>query len=758
MAVLTLLLFLGTVNNATATETKNPNSLISINKISTKVENGQTTAFIQANGQLVYKSFALHNPERLVVDIKGVRNTFSSNAIAVTSNLVDRVRIGEQQDGDVRIVFDLKEACAYNFQPTGEGLLVHFAVNKTAIKSAVAKDAPANKASDTAKADKAVGKKAPKTNDTPPAAPPDTTGLVSNVNSTPIASEKGRERTAVAKDTKDAKEATSAEERPTAAVPAVKGPNPRSMRAAARAASAKTPTATTTTAVDDTTPQFDAPSGNLRFGDLGYVGEPIVIDITEVEINELLRFISDSYGENFILDKSVDRVSITLKVNGVPWNQVLESIFRANQLSFIREGMIVRIATLEALAAEQDKQRQIEEAKLNNIPKVSKFFRLKYTRLAGGGAAGTGSVANLGGASAGGFGATGIIGIIRKTLSKVGEVDADPRTNQLIITDIPQKIEAVEELIAKLDVPEPQVEIEARVVLANRTFMRAVGNQIFAAATQSRGPEGRLGPSALINTSPGASVDLQRPIRTDNSVMNNNVPRPGSATSLNTFLPVMASGLNGAGNTVLGLTTGVLGTSLLSTAISLSEQKGIAKTISAPRVTVQNNTSADITSGTQIAVQTEVNNTVTTNFVTAALRLNVTPQIADEGNVLLRIVVENNSVDRSLRTNGGTPSINTQRAETLVLVPDGGTTILGGINLDTESNVTVRTPGLARVPFLGELFKRRSVDRNSQELLFFVTPRIYRPETVGAISAPPSPSPTANTTTAPVSATTGGER
>ena len=105
----------------------------------------------------------------------------------------------------------------------------------------------------------------------------------------------------------------------------------------------------------------------------------------------------------------------------------------------------------------------------------------------------------------------------------------------------------------------------------------------------------------------------------------------------------------------------------------------------------------------------------------------------------MRIVVENNSVDRSLRTTGGTPSISTQRAETLVLVPDGGTTILGGINIDTEASVSTRTPGIARVPFLGELFKRRQLDRNSQELLFFVTPRIYRPESFGAQANPPAP-------------------
>jgi type IV pilus assembly protein PilQ len=126
----------------------------------------------------------------------------------------------------------------------------------------------------------------------------------------------------------------------------------------------------------------------------------------------------------------------------------------------------------------------------------------------------------------------------------------------------------------------------------------------------------------------------------------------------------------------------------------------------------------------------------------------------------MKIVVENNSVDRSLRTTGGTPSISTQRAETLVLVPDGGTTILGGINLDTESSVNTRTPGVARVPFLGELFKKRQLDRTSSELLFFVTPRIYRPETFGAQSAPPAPAqPAANPQAQPqVLPQSGGER
>jgi type IV pilus assembly protein PilQ len=495
-------------------------------------------------------------------------------------------------------------------------------------------------------------------------------------------------------------------------------------------------------------------------GEPGFIGDPITIDIAGVDINDILRFISDNYGENFILDKSVGGVNVTLKVNDVPWNQVLESIFKANQLSFIREGLIVRIATLGALADEQEKQRRIEEEKINNLPKVSRFFRLSYTRLGGVGTAGTATTAGLGGTQAGTGGATGLLGIIRKNLSKVGEVDSDPRTNQIIVTDIPQKVAAVEDIIKKLDVPQPQVEIEARVVLANRTFMRTIGNQLFLATTQSKvNSQGKLIPGfgAIIETSPQTLQNS--PIRTD-TIFGTGATGTGGNVAAGFIGPPANGALGGGGATLLSLTTGILGTSILSTAITASEQKGIAKTISTPRVTVQNNTPADITSGTQIAVQTEVNNTVTTTFVTAALRLNVTPQIADEGNVLLKIVVENNSVDRSLRTNGGTPSITTQRAETLVLVPDGGTTILGGINLDSESNTVTRTPGISRVPYLGELFKRRSVDRNAQELLFFVTPRIYRPETFGAQSAPPAPAPTpaAQPVVTGSETVTGGER
>jgi type IV pilus assembly protein PilQ len=706
-AVVALFLFMSTVRAATVIDTKTEGPVTpvaakkaatAINRVTTSIENGQVTASIEADGLLTYKTFSLHNPERVVMDLAGVVSKIDDKAIEVSSDKLSAIRMGTNETKGVRIVFDTKDRVAFQVWPTATGLKIVFSqFGKAAQKKAE-------------KADAQVA--------APPVAPPDSTGVAGGSGST-----KAEEKTAEVAKAEPKKE--SAEGRTAASLPAVKGPatptRPVIRNAAARPAAA--PVATETPA--------DSQSAKLRFGDPGFLGDPISIDIAGVDINDILRFISDNYGENFILDRSVGSINVTVKVNDVPWNQVLESIFRANQLSFNREGLIVRVATLTALAAEQQAQRQIEDEKINNLPKVSKFFRLRYTRLAGG-LGPAGSTAALGGTTAGAGGATGLLGIIRKNLSKVGEVDSDPRTNQIIVTDIPQKIAAVEDIIKKLDVAEPQVEIEARVVLANRSFLRSIGNQLFAGSTQSRGPENRLGFGGVLSTSGNTTVN-PTPIRTDDRGIN-----VGNPTQ--SFLGTVSTGaLGGPGGTALALTTGIFGTSILSTAISASEQKGIAKTISTPRITVQNNTPGDITSGTQIAVQTEVNNTVTTTFVTAALRLNVTPQIVDEGNVLLRIVVENNSVDRSLRTTGGTPSITTQRAETLVLVPDGGTTILGGINLDSEDNVVTRTPGVSRVPFVGELFKKRNVDRSSQELLFFVTPRIYRPETLGVQSAPPSP-------------------
>jgi len=185
-------------------------------------------------------------------------------------------------------------------------------------------------------------------------------------------------------------------------------------------------------------------------------------------------------------------------------------------------------------------------------------------------------------------------------------------------------------------------------------------------------------------------------------------------------------------SSVLGLTTGLFGTATINMLITAGEKKGQAKIIATPRVTTLNNRKAKIESKTQIPISTiqagEAGGDpiITTTYVDVPLKLEITPQITDVGTVVLDILAENASAAAS--QSGATPTINTQTMETQVTVPDGGTTVVGGVLFDDERESQDRTPGLSRIPLLGNLFKRKGVERNTNEILFFITPRISRPD------------------------------
>jgi type IV pilus assembly protein PilQ len=168
--------------------------------------------------------------------------------------------------------------------------------------------------------------------------------------------------------------------------------------------------------------------------------------------------------------------------------------------------------------------------------------------------------------------------------------------------------------------------------------------------------------------------------------------------------------------------------------LSLAEARGQAKTVATPRVTALNNRPAQIESGSQIPVQTTQaasgTAVVTTTFVSVPLRLSITPQITDAGTVVLRVTIENNTINTGIAV-GGVPGIDTQRMQSEVLVPDGGTTVMGGVLADNEGEVQQRTPGLASIPVVGNLFKRKLTTRQNSEILFFITPHIYRPDFQG---------------------------
>lgn len=457
-----------------------------------------------------------------------------------------------------------------------------------------------------------------------------------------------------------------------------------------------------------------------HYGEPGFVGEPIDLKVVNADFRDILSYITDQYGINFVIDKSVKEVPVTVTVNRVPWNIALDSILQSQGLGIQVNGNILRVADAKTLADEGEVRSKIRDSALDGSPLYTEFIRLNYARASGtlvgdGGGnqlqAGT-MTGSGGGPSAGGGGAggsdQGILGIVKKRLSRRGTVEVDGRSNTLIITDVRQNIDAIKQLVGLLDQPEPQVEIEARIVVASRTFSRDIGVQLAAFVFGSRG-QGAAG-----STIPLAPSVQPIPPGLPNGILTN----------------PMASQI---ANTVIGLTTGVFGTAQLSSLISLGEQKGQAKVIATPRVTALNNRPAEIKSGTKIPITTIQPGSgtggtliATTTYIDVPLRLAITPQITGDGNVILNVVAENSSTATIVA--GAPPAINSQSMTTQVTVPDGGTTVVGGVLFDDEREDQNRTPGISRVPILGNLFKRKALARTTNEILFFITPRISRPD------------------------------
>lgn len=449
----------------------------------------------------------------------------------------------------------------------------------------------------------------------------------------------------------------------------------------------------------------DSQSQGKMYGDAGFRGEPINLNVVNADIRDILNYITEQYDINFVIDKSVKSVPVTVTVKDVPWNIALDSILRAQELGVQVNGTILRVADSKTLATEGEIFRQQRDNQIDASPLYTEFIRLNYARAKDAIVRGTptaGTSTNVYGdpssrsavpptmtpTASGSAAGEGLLPIIQRRLSRRGSIEVDGRSNSLIITDVRENIDAIRQLVAILDQPEPQVEIEARIVVATRQFSRSLGAQLSAIVT---GPNGRAG--TFDNTFQGPSLT----------------------------------------NTVIGLTTGVFGTAQIDLAITAGEQKQQAKVIATPRVTTLNNRQANIENSTKIPVTTiqpgQGNGgfaIFTTTYIDVPLRLEITPQITDVGTVVLDLLAENASV--SSLTGAVAPAINSQAMQTQVTVPDGGTTVIGGVLFDDERENQDRTPGLSRIPLLGHLFKRKDVQRNTNEILFFITPRIVRPD------------------------------
>jgi type IV pilus assembly protein PilQ len=495
-----------------------------------------------------------------------------------------------------------------------------------------------------------------------------------------------------------------------------------------------------------------------QYGQPGFVGEPINLNVVNADIRDILNYITEQYGVNFVIDSSVGAVPVTVNVQDVPWNVALDAVLKANRLGVESSGNILRVATTEVLAKESETQRVINDSRLDASPLVTEFIRLNYARASGtlaqaagstgafsGGSTNLSFSGGAGGDATGGSGDQGLLPIISRRLSRRGSIEVDGRSNTLIITDVKENIEAIRQLAAILDQPEPQVEIETRIVIAQHNFSRDLGAQLSAGVVNlGRGGLGNISSLPATSTSSSGSGSGSGSGSATTGVRSG--PNPfgvfGGLTGTNQPLGSLGAA---AASTVIGLTTGLFGTAQISALITLAESRGEAKTVATPRVTALNNRPAQIESGSQIPVQTTQaasgTAVVTTTFVSVPLRLSITPQITDVGTVILRVTIENNTINTGIAV-GGVPGIDTQRMQTEVLVPDGGTTVMGGVLADTEGETRQRTPGLASIPIVGNLFKRKLTTRQSSEILFFITPHIYRPDyqgrpTAGTISTGP---------------------
>jgi type IV pilus assembly protein PilQ len=313
-----------------------------------------------------------------------------------------------------------------------------------------------------------------------------------------------------------------------------------------------------------------------------------------------------------------------------------------------------------------------------------------------------------------------VVPTVKRFLSARGDVIADERTNSLIIQDIPSVIPEIDRLLMQLDRKTQEVEIEARVVAASRSFARDIGMQLGAGWGNGPTAVGGSGTNSPLQ----AGYIAPPPYFTNPTVP---IPSPTAApTATSASIPLFSN--FPANGPTSGLSFLNMGANYRIDAIlTMAESKGLAKILSRPRVVTQNNITAVVKQGFRIPIVTaaQLNGPPTTTYIEALLRLTVTPQITAEGTIFLAVDVENTTPDRSQAVNGN-PALLTQQATTQVLVTDGGTVVIGGV-IQTQNTVNIQqVPLLGDIPVLGNLFKRRTVNTQTQELIFFITPKIIQ--------------------------------
>lgn len=624
----------------------------SVKSIGASRRDGEVEVRISGDGELQYKAFRLDNPARLVIDLDGVKNAVTKSTVPVDDDVVKRVRVAQFQPTVARVVVDLTRKTEWEIHPAGDEIRVTFPGATTVARKTIEVPPPAPASVAPAavvevvetKPAPAPVKAAPKTSAPPTDIPASVPTIAENAATWKMPAETKRPEPA----SKGARKVITA---PVDQEPPVQ---PRMQEDVFSSPSAAAQT---------------LPSRTLSAQPRVFNGEPLSLSLKDADIKDVIRTFADLTGLNIAIDPGVSG-TVTVDFVDVPWDQALDLILRMNNLTYVLEGNVMRIGTIERLAAETAATRRLAEEERLNVPLTTLSYKLSYARAA--------DVATL----------------LRDIASTRARIIVDVRTNQLVISEVPEYLRTMQNLIATVDIPNRQVMIEARIVESTRTF------------SQSWGIDWNY--SGALDPTLGTGTGLVFP----NRVGFNGGP----------------FNFGGAGTPLLSLSlVDVLGAFNLGFTLRAAEAQGYIKVISAPRVTTQDNTPATITSGFQIPYQTRINFTTTVTYLDATLSLSVTPQITEAGTVIMEISVQKNEPAEGLAIEGaaGTP-LTTRQATTRLMVRDGGTAVIAGIFVTRDNRGQSRIPVLHQIPVIGHLFKTHSISTGHDELLIFITPRIVR--------------------------------
>ncbi len=414
-----------------------------------------------------------------------------------------------------------------------------------------------------------------------------------------------------------------------------------------------------------------------------YSGELISLELKDADLKDFFRLIGEISGLNIVLDPDV-KGALTIFLNDVPWDQALDVVLKNNSLGKQLDGNVLRIASNATLEAEEAQRKRLSDARVLSAELQTETRVLSYAKAAD------------------------LSLVLKKVLSPRGDIIVDVRTNSMIISDIPGKFEALDALIKQLDKKIKQVEIEARVIAATRDFLRDIGVQIGALyGNNAQNKVAGAVPGNPFSRTPPPSVTMDQ----------------GQSGGASDSLPLLSNLGANAPTSAISFFGGFTNNFLVDVIITAAERRGSAKLISKPKIITQDNIEGFVQQGVKIPVQTTINNTVSVQFFDFSLKLTVTPQITDEGTIVLKVDVENSTPDFSRQVQG-VPTVNTQQTKTTVLVNNGGTVVVGGVLIDNEQVNVRQVPGFGSIPVIGNLFKNRSVNKQTQELIFFLSPKI----------------------------------